>query len=110
MGVQQKRDTKPYRERSAKRDTKKRPRRPGGRNGGSGAKFPTRRPGGIHEMPPVPRGFETPAYWTVKTDRTGWGARTRTWEWRNQNPTNSPFCATAVLKITVNSAPVRSIA
>src|SRR6202035_2431760 len=70
--------------RSAKQDTKKRPRRPGGRNGGSGATFPTRRPGGIHEMPPVPRGFETPAYWTVETgDRTGWGGRIRTSAFRN---------------------------
>jgi hypothetical protein len=47
---------------SSKNETPKRSRRPGGRNVGSGAKFPTRRPGGIHEMPPVPRGFETPAH------------------------------------------------
>src|SRR5262249_15586066 len=39
----------------------------------------------------------------------GWGARIRTWEWRNQNPTISPILSTHILKIPQNSTHVGSI-
>ena len=32
------------------------------------------------------RGSHTPGNHTVETGLAGWGARIRTWEWRNQNP------------------------
>jgi hypothetical protein len=31
-------------------------------------------------------GFPTPGNHTAETGLAGWGARIRTWEWRNQNP------------------------
>jgi hypothetical protein len=31
-------------------------------------------------------GFHTPGNHTAETGLAGWGARIRTWEWRNQNP------------------------
>jgi hypothetical protein len=34
-------------------------------------------------------GSPTPGNHTAETGLAGWGARIRTWEWRNQNP---PFC------------------
>jgi hypothetical protein len=34
---------------------------------------------------------------------TGWGARTRTWEWRNQNPANSVVISTRILNFEPDS-------
>ncbi len=35
----------------------------------------------------------------------GWGARIRSWEWRNQNPPNSPLRSMIILKKCANSTP-----
>jgi hypothetical protein len=40
----------------------------------------------------------------------GWGGRTRTSEWRNQNPTDSPYYSMHILKNPNYSPLVRSIA
>src|SRR6266849_2956416 len=34
-------------------------------------------------------GSPTPGNHTAETGLAGWGARIRTWEWRNQNPQNA---------------------
>jgi hypothetical protein len=39
----------------------------------------------------------------------GWGARIRTWEWRNQNPSNSARRSMSFLKKSRNLRPFRSI-
>ena len=38
----------------------------------------------------------------------GWGARTRTWEWRNQNPSGSRYLSKRIPKKRGNSASIRS--
>jgi hypothetical protein len=38
----------------------------------------------------------------------GWGARTRTWEWRNQNPSSSPYLSKLIPKKCGNSTSIRS--
>jgi hypothetical protein len=35
---------------------------------------------------------------TAETALAGWGARIRTWEWRNQNPPVPPLISTIILK------------
>jgi hypothetical protein len=40
-----------------------------------------------------------------ETAVAGWGARIRTWEWRNQNPTNFRSPSTFILKILVITHP-----
>src|SRR5262245_20577811 len=38
-----------------------------------------------------------------ETRLAGWGARIRTWEWRNQNPTSFPLRSTCIPKKSRNS-------
>src|SRR6266508_6188686 len=45
----------------------------------------------------------------IETGLVGWGARTRTWEWRNQNPSGSHYLSTRVPKNRGNSTSIRSI-
>jgi hypothetical protein len=49
-------------------------------------------------------GSPTPGNHTAETGLAGWGARIRTWEWRNQNPPVSHFLSTVILKKLKNSA------
>jgi hypothetical protein len=50
--------------------------------------------------------------WPTETALAGWGARIRTWEWRNQNPTISPLNSTLILQTDAisYSLPISSLA
>src|SRR5260370_37735173 len=43
-------------------------------------------------------GSPTPGNHTAETGLAGWGARIRTWEWRNQKPPVSPLISRIILK------------
>src|SRR6266436_1816920 len=43
-------------------------------------------------------GSPTPGNHTAETALAGWGARIRTWEWRNQNPPILPLISRAIRK------------
>src|SRR5258708_2977262 len=54
-------------------------------------------------------GSPTPGNHTAETALAGWGARIRTWEWRNQNPPVSPLISRIILKNRRNSTRFQSI-
>src|SRR5258708_32978482 len=54
-------------------------------------------------------GPRTPGNHTAETGLAGWGARIRTWEWRNQNPPVSPLISRIILKNRRNSTRFQSI-
>ena len=54
-------------------------------------------------------GSPTPGNHTAETGLAGWGARIRTWEWRNQNPPVSPLISRIILKNRRNSTRFQSI-
>src|SRR5258707_14287078 len=54
-------------------------------------------------------GSPTPGNHTAETGLAGWGARIRTWEWRNHNPPVSPLISRIILKNRRNSTRFRSI-
>src|SRR4051812_36923939 len=45
-------------------------------------------------VPPILASRTSP----TETRLAGWGARTRTWEWRNQNPGDSPYFSDRIPK------------
>src|SRR5712671_2523410 len=54
-------------------------------------------------------GSPTPGNHTAESALAGWGARIRTWEWRNQNPPVSALISRIILKNRRNSTRFRSI-
>jgi hypothetical protein len=54
-------------------------------------------------------GSPTPGNHTAETALAGWGARIRTWEWRNQNPRVPPLISRIILKNPRNPTPFQSI-
>jgi hypothetical protein len=46
---------------------------------------------------------------TAETALAGWGARIRTWEWRNQNPPIPPYFSMIILKNWQNSTRFQSM-
>jgi hypothetical protein len=68
--------------------------------------------GGTPEMPAKSRQKSPTKKYAEIKGITGWGARIRTWEWRNQNPPISLEHSALILKKLRNSAscPVKGLA
>src|SRR5712672_1510557 len=71
--------------------------------------FPRQRPAHCTLTLGIVGGSPTPGNHTAETALAGWGARIRTWEWRNQNPPVSPLISRIILKNRRNSTRFRSI-